>query len=369
MTEEDAEELFRQVAAFAIVRVRQVACRGVRPDRLRVVVPQAVLPGPVPGRADQRPADGLLSGRGPRQRHEAPRRRGPAGRHQRVVLQDHHRVGRPARRAAAAGGGIEARPEPVVSSACVVPSAAARERWTPRSTAGLGRAARAAPREGHRRAAPGSCSMRSWRGGRTEASSTSSSGPTCPRRSSNGSSGAARWTRWAGRGASCCGSSARWRVRHAAGWTGGRVRALGRAAGKRGAAAGRPMDLRLPATDVPALPPITESERIGDAYAVLGVDARAPGRGPVPAALDAAGGGDQCVAGRSAARPGPGRRAGRDPAAPDDREGHGLPRARGRDRDGQRHALADRPGSGCAASSGATPSCWSTGSCSGKGRS
>jgi error-prone DNA polymerase len=34
------------------------------------------------------------------------------------------------------------------------------------------------------------------------------------------------------------------------------------------------MDLRLPATDVPPLPPITESERIGDAYAVIGLDAR-----------------------------------------------------------------------------------------------
>ena len=52
------------------------------------------------------------------------------------------------------------------------------------------------------------------------------------------------------------------------------VRTLGRAAGKRGAAAGRPLDLRLPPTEVPALPEITESERIGDAYAVLGVDAK-----------------------------------------------------------------------------------------------
>ena len=52
------------------------------------------------------------------------------------------------------------------------------------------------------------------------------------------------------------------------------LRALGRAAGKRGAAAGRPMDLRLPATDAPDLPPLTESERIGDAYAVIGLDAR-----------------------------------------------------------------------------------------------
>ena len=34
------------------------------------------------------------------------------------------------------------------------------------------------------------------------------------------------------------------------------------------------MDLRLPATEAPALPAITESERIGDAYEVIGLDAR-----------------------------------------------------------------------------------------------
>jgi error-prone DNA polymerase len=33
------------------------------------------------------------------------------------------------------------------------------------------------------------------------------------------------------------------------------------------------MDLRLPPTDAPDLPPPTESERIGDAYAVVGLDA------------------------------------------------------------------------------------------------
>jgi error-prone DNA polymerase len=41
-----------------------------------------------------------------------------------------------------------------------------------------------------------------------------------------------------------------------------------------GRVAGRPMDLRLPPTDAPALPGLTESERIGDAYAVVGLDAR-----------------------------------------------------------------------------------------------
>ena len=34
------------------------------------------------------------------------------------------------------------------------------------------------------------------------------------------------------------------------------------------------MDLRLPATEAPSLPAITESERIGDAYAVVGLDAK-----------------------------------------------------------------------------------------------
>ena len=74
-----------------------------------------------------------------------------------------------------------------------------------------------------------------------------------------------------------------WQLREVAGASRGRmdgrtVRALGRAAGKRGAAAGRPMDLRLPATEVPSLPPITESERIGDAYAVARGRCEAPGR-------------------------------------------------------------------------------------------
>jgi len=57
-----------------------------------------------------------------------------------------------------------------------------------------------------------------------------------------------------------------------------------RAAG--GKAAGRPMDLRLPATDAPALPAITETERIGDAYAVVGLDAQRQVVGIYRAALD-----------------------------------------------------------------------------------
>jgi DNA polymerase III alpha subunit len=67
-----------------------------------------------------------------------------------------------------------------------------------------------------------------------------------------------------------------WQLREVAGAARGRVdgqtvRARGAA---RGRAAGRPLSIRLPATDAPALPAITETERIGDAYAVVGLDAR-----------------------------------------------------------------------------------------------
>ena len=81
-----------------------------------------------------------------------------------------------------------------------------------------------------------------------------------------------------------------WQLREVAGSARGRVdgRVTGPPAGKRGrgrtsatapgrvasAASVRPMDLRLPATDAPDLPAITEPERLGDAYGVIGLDAR-----------------------------------------------------------------------------------------------
>ena len=100
------------------------------------------------------------------------------------------------------------------------------------------------------------------------------------------------------------------------------------------------MDLRLPATEAPLLPAITEPERLGDAYAVVGLDARRQVISLFRPALGSARGGDERGAGRSAARPRADRRAGRDPPAPDDGEGHGLPGPRGRDGHGQRHPLA-----------------------------
>jgi error-prone DNA polymerase len=46
------------------------------------------------------------------------------------------------------------------------------------------------------------------------------------------------------------------------------------------------MDLRLPATEAPQLPAITETERVGDAYAVVGLDARRQVVGLFREALD-----------------------------------------------------------------------------------
>jgi error-prone DNA polymerase len=79
-----------------------------------------------------------------------------------------------------------------------------------------------------------------------------------------------------------------WQLREVAGASRGRVdgrtvrgaRTRGRGRGSattdpaRRERSERSMDLRLPATDAPALPAITEAERLGDAYAVVGLDAR-----------------------------------------------------------------------------------------------
>jgi error-prone DNA polymerase len=62
-----------------------------------------------------------------------------------------------------------------------------------------------------------------------------------------------------------------WQLREVAGAARGRYD--GRSVGSR-KAAGRPLDLRLPATAAPDLPPPSELERLGDAYAILSLDAR-----------------------------------------------------------------------------------------------
>jgi error-prone DNA polymerase len=62
-----------------------------------------------------------------------------------------------------------------------------------------------------------------------------------------------------------------WQLREVAGAA--RGRSDGRSLGSR-KAQGRPLDIRLPPTAAPSLPPPTELERLGDAYAILSLDAR-----------------------------------------------------------------------------------------------
>jgi len=178
------------------------------------------------------------------------------------------------------GLGISARPVAVVSSACVLPSGAARERWTPEVTVGWGvrlglhlvkgiGAERAAELEAERGRGP-------YRDLADAVERMGLPEEVLERLIRSGAMDSLGRPR----------RELLWQLREVAGASRGRgfrfarparrvaSAASVRAAGKRGAAAGRPMDLRLPATDAPALPEITESERIGDAYAVLGVDAR-----------------------------------------------------------------------------------------------
>jgi error-prone DNA polymerase len=178
--------------------------------------------------------------------------------------------------------GIERRPEPVRSPACVVPSAEARTRWAAESAIGWGvrlglhlvkgigqehadrlDAELAAGPYGsladvvERTALPEEVIERLIRAGALDSLER-------PRR------------------------ELLWQLREVMGSSGGRIdgRTTRTAARASRHAVGRPIDLRLPATDAPELPPIGELERLGDAYAVLSLDARSQVIGLFRASLD-----------------------------------------------------------------------------------
>ena len=168
--------------------------------------------------------------------------------------------------------GPDGQPPAVVSSGCVVPSAASRERWTPAVTAGwgvrLGLHLVKGIGEQHEALLDAELARGPYRSLVDVVERTDLPEEVLERLIRSGAMDSLGRPR----------RELLWQLREVTGASRGRmdgrtVRALGRAAGKRGAAAGRPMDLRLPATDAPTLPAITESERTGDAYAVLGVDA------------------------------------------------------------------------------------------------
>jgi error-prone DNA polymerase len=171
------------------------------------------------------------------------------------------------------GAGIAARPEPIRSPACVVPSAAARERWIPEVTAGwgvrLGLHLVKGIGEQHAPLLDAELARGSYGTLADVVERTGLPEEILERLIRTGALDSLGRPR----------RELLWQLREVAGASRGRVdgrtlRGLGRAAGKRSAAAGRPMDLRLPATEAPPLPAVTESERVGDAYAVIGLDAR-----------------------------------------------------------------------------------------------
>ena len=171
------------------------------------------------------------------------------------------------------GTGIAARPEPIRSPACVIPSAQARERWIPEVTAGwgvrLGLQLVKGVGEQHEALLDRELARGRYCALAEVVERTGLPEEVLERLIRTGALDSLGRPR----------RELLWQLREVAGASRGRVdgralRGLGRAAGKRSAAAGRPMDLRLPATEAPDLPAITESERLGDAYAVIGLDAR-----------------------------------------------------------------------------------------------
>ena len=273
MTEEDAEELFRQVAAFASFgfaksHAAAFARTAYESAFLKLFYPAQFLVGLINAQPmGFYPVEVLVN---------------DAKRHGVAVLPvdingssyktTTEWVGRPGE-PLPPGVGIEARPEPVDSSACVNPSVAARELWTPEVTIGwgvrLGLQLVKGIGEQHEALLDAERERGPYRSLADVVERTGLPEEVLERLIRSGAMDSLGRPR----------RELLWQLREVAGASRGRmdgrtVRALGRAAGKRGAAAGRPMDLRLPATDAPALPAITESERVGDAYAVLGVDAR-----------------------------------------------------------------------------------------------
>ena len=273
MTEDDAEELFRQVAAFASFgfaksHAAAFARTAYESAFLKLFYPAQFLVGLINAQPmGFYPVEVLVNDT---------KRHGVAVLPVDINASSYRTttewVGRPGE-PLPDGVGIAARPEVIRSPACVVPSRAARERWIPEVAAGwgvrLGLGLVKGIGEQHATLLDGELARGPYASLGEVVERTGLPEEVLERLIRTG-------------GLDSLGRPRRellWHLREVAGASRGRVdgralRGLGRAAGKRSAAAGRPMDLRLPATEAPALPPLTESERIGDSYAVIGLDAR-----------------------------------------------------------------------------------------------
>lgn len=166
------------------------------------------------------------------------------------------------------GCGIDARPEPVQSSACVIPGLAARQQWAAESATGwgvrLGLHLVKGIGEQHEELLDRELERGSYVSLADVVERTGLPEETIERLIRTGALDSLGRPR----------RELLWQLREVAGATRGRIDGKQRSLGGRAPAAGRPMDLRLPPTEAPSLPAITESERLGDAYAVVGLDAK-----------------------------------------------------------------------------------------------
>jgi DNA polymerase III alpha subunit len=166
--------------------------------------------------------------------------------------------------------GIEARPQPVRSTACIIPTTAARDRWAAESAMGWGVRLGLGLVKGigveHRARLDAELARGPYTSLVDVVERTELGEEVIERLIRTGALDPLGRPR----------RELLWQLREVAGASRGRLdgRRLRSAARVARRAAGRPMDLRLPATDAPQLPPISESERLGDAYAVIGLDAR-----------------------------------------------------------------------------------------------
>jgi error-prone DNA polymerase len=280
MTEEMAEELFRQVAAFASFgfaksHAAAFARTAYESAFLKLFYPAQFLVGLINAQPmGFYPVEVLVN---------------DAKRHGVAVLPvdvnaSAYRtttewVGRPGE-PLPEGAGIAARPDPVESSACYIPGRAAQERWAAESATGwgvrLGLHLVKGVGEQHQELLDAERARGPYASLADVVERTGLPEEVIERLIRTGALDSLGRPR----------RELLWQLREVAGASRGRgfksarptrrvaSEASVRAGGKRSAAAGRPLDLRLPATEAPQLPAITETERVGDAYAVVGLDAR-----------------------------------------------------------------------------------------------
>jgi len=162
-----------------------------------------------------------------------------------------------------AGVGIDRLPTPVRSAACFMPSASARERWSAESSIGygvrLGLGLVKGIGEEHAELLDAELARGAYRSLADVVERTTLSEEVIERLIRVGALDSLGRPR----------RELLWQLREVAGATKGKAAAR---VAKR--AAGRPMDLRLPATPAPPLPGLSETERLSDTYAVIGLDAR-----------------------------------------------------------------------------------------------